>query len=133
MSISPGFSSYPYVRLGRESSIQFARSGIPEKQLRKMRQGKVPIQAEIDLHGLDRHAAQAALSDFLYDCCEQRFRWIKVIHGKGWDTKEGESCILKNHVCQALKSYPKVLAFCSAPPRDGGNGAIYALLKTRRV
>ncbi len=40
--------------------------------------------------------------------------------------------MLKGVTCAHLKRHPAVQAFCSALPRDGGNGALYVLLKRGR-
>ena len=48
---------------------------------------------------------------------------VKIVHGKG------SEAILKTCVNGWLRQLPEVLAFCSAPPKDGGNGAVLVLLK----
>ena len=50
---------------------------------------------------------------------------MKIIHGKGIDS------ILKTCVNGWLRQIPEVLAFCSAPAAQGGNGAVLVLLKKR--
>jgi DNA-nicking Smr family endonuclease len=37
--------------------------------------------------------------------------------------------VLKTQVMNFLKQHPQVLAFHSCPPKDGGTGAVFALLK----
>ena len=48
---------------------------------------------------------------------------VKIVHGKG------SEAILKTCINGWLRQLPEVLAFCSAPPKDGGNGAVLVLLK----
>ena len=107
----------------------FHRTGIAEDVLRKLRRGQVPVEAEIDLHGLRRHAAHDALRGFLADCVLQRLACVRVIHGKGLRSGPGGP-ILKQVVSHWLRQIDNVVAFASAQPADGGTGAVYVLLRS---
>jgi DNA-nicking Smr family endonuclease len=96
--------------------------------LSDLRRGHWPVQAEIDLHGLTRDEALVALRDFLNDCLTRGLRCARVIHGKGHASPNGRA-ILKPMTRQWLARRPEVLAFCAAPSRDGGEGALLALLR----
>jgi DNA-nicking Smr family endonuclease len=111
---------------GDESS--FRRPGVRDDALRKLRRGQIPVQAEIDLHGLTRHAAHDALLRFLNDCLRRNLRCVRVIHGKGLRSGQ-EGPVLKIVVKQWLRKIENVAAFASARPVDGGTGAVYVLLK----
>jgi DNA-nicking Smr family endonuclease len=106
---------------------QHRRADQSPRVLGDLRRGRWPVQAEIDLHGLTRDEALAALRDFLADCMTRGLRCVRVIHGKGHASPGGRA-ILKPMTRQWLACRPEVLAFCSAPPRDGGDGALLVLL-----
>jgi DNA-nicking Smr family endonuclease len=109
--------------------MEYARSGVPPNTLRRMRRGRVQIQAALDLHGLTGAGAQTALRHFLNHCIARGYRQVRIIHGKGRGIK-GTPPVIKSIVNQWLREQPSVLAFCSAPPHDGGVGAVYVLLKS---
>jgi DNA-nicking Smr family endonuclease len=110
--------------------IEYARSGVPPNTLRRMRRGRVAIQATLDLHGLTGAGAQQALRHFLDHCISLGYRQLRIVHGKGRGIK-GTPPVIKSIVNHWLREQPAVLAFCSAPPQDGGVGAVYVLLKSR--
>jgi DNA-nicking Smr family endonuclease len=112
----------------RGDASSFRRLSVREDILRKLRRGQFAVEAEIDLHGLTRHAAQAALRQFLNDCVLRRLRCIRVIHGKG--LRSGPSGpVLKEGVDHWLRKLDNVAAFTSARAIDGGTGALYVLLR----
>ena len=53
------------------------------------------------------------------------------MHGKGYNS-EAQFPILKNLVNQTLRTLTAVLAFSSAPEKDGGAGAVNILMKKAR-
>lgn len=116
--------------LGTEAGdeLVFARPGIPRATLRKLRRGTFAVQDEIDLHGLTQAQAQQALRDFLLEVRRRRVRCVRIVHGKGLGSGQ-RGPVLKNRVNAWLRQLDEVLAFCSAPARDGGTGAIYVLLR----
>lgn len=108
---------------------EFTRSGISRMELRKLRRGK--IQDSLDLHGLTSDTAQKLLLQFLHEATQSNFRCVCVIHGKGWHTEGGEG-VLKTRSRHWLTQCAEVLAFCEAPPHEGGSGAVKMLLKNNR-
>lgn len=114
--------------LNPEELLSFARSGIASKVMRELRGGKASISATLDLHGLTAIEAQHDLHRFLNQCLADGHQHIRIIHGKGRGTKDAPP-ILKSIVNHWLREQPEVLAFCSAPPREGGAGAALVLLK----
>jgi DNA-nicking Smr family endonuclease len=108
--------------------LSFRRQGVRDDTVRKLRRGRISVQAEIDLHGLTRHAAHDALRRFLNDCVLRNLRCVRVIHGKG--LRSGlAGPVLKIVVNDWLRKIENVAAFASARPVDGGTGAVYVLLK----
>ena len=110
----------------------FARGGLQQKIIRKLKRGEYQIADSIDLHGLTKIQAAHELAEFL---SIHRARQsgggqsvLHIIHGKGLRSGEPGG-ILKPSIYALLKQHPAVLAFCSALPKDGGSGAVYVLLR----
>ena len=107
--------------------LYFRRSGIDRRTMRKLKRGEFSRQAELDLHGMTSEEAREALHEFLLECVQLRLRCVRVVHGKGLGSGM-RGPVLKNGVNNWLRRWQPVLAFCSAPPNDGGTGAAYVLL-----
>jgi DNA-nicking Smr family endonuclease len=97
--------------------------------LRKLRRNFWPIQDKLDMHGLHSGAARRLLQEFLHHAREQQLRCVLVIHGKGLNSASGEA-VLKARTRHWLTQHPGILAYCDAPPKEGGTGAVLILLKT---
>jgi DNA-nicking Smr family endonuclease len=59
------------------------------------------------------------------------FGCVRIVHGKGLHSETGVP-VLKNLVDRLLRQRADVLAFHSAPPAQGGRGAVLVLLRQRR-
>lgn len=110
--------------------LLFRRNGVQDGVIRKLRRGQISIQDHLDLHGLTAAEAKQALAVFLAECWHRGLRCVRVVHGKG-HSSPGKIPVLKPRVNHWLAQRDEVLAFVSTPPRDGGTGAIYVLLKAR--
>jgi len=120
--------------------VEGRRADVPAEWLRKIRRGLLPIDGRLDLHGLRAEDARAALDDFLRDKRAQGERCVLVIHGKGAHTSGGpearetrtSSGILRGEIAAWLsqgRSSANVAAFATARDDDGGEGAVYVLLR----
>lgn len=107
--------------------LSFSRSGLQHNVLKKLRQGKHPVEHALDLHGLTVIQASKELQEFLGECEAAGVRHAIIIHGKGFRSKDKP--VIKPMVNRWLRSVDNVLAFHSAQPKDGGSGAVYVLLK----
>jgi DNA-nicking Smr family endonuclease len=107
--------------------LSFSRSGLQHSVLKKLRQGKQPIEHILDLHGLTVAEARKMLQEFLGECEASGLRHVIIVHGKGFRSKDKP--VIKPMVNRWLRAADNVLAFHSAQPKDGGNGAVYVLLK----
>ncbi len=116
------------VNLEQGDELIYSLPGVQQSVMKKLRRGQLSIEAELDLHRLTSDQAHAELMDFIVRCQRQHIRCIRVIHGKGLSSKN-QIPVLKNRVNKWLRQWDNVLAFCSARPFDGGNGALYVLLK----
>lgn len=112
-----------------ETSLYYHRGGLQTKLLRSLRQGKLHIEAELDLHGLTLEEAEQAITAFILMAKQHQLRFLHIIHGKG-HRGSIQSPALKNMVNQFLQQIPDVLAFCSAPRNQGGTGALNIIIKT---
>ena len=114
-----------------QDEIQFHQAGVQPKLLKKLRLGKVRISKSLDLHGFNVDQAGEALNQFIKQSSSDEKQCVLVIHGKGTQSIDGRA-ILKNMIAGWLQSDTRVLAYSSAQPRHGGNGATYVLLKKKR-
>ena len=119
-------------RLDMGDEAAFLRPGLPRRVLTDLRRGRWVLQGQIDLHGLVRDEARDALAHFLHDSLTQGKRCIRVIHGKGHGSP-GKVSILKQLSRGWLAQREEILAFCQAPPQDGGGGALLVLLRAQNA
>jgi DNA-nicking Smr family endonuclease len=108
---------------------------VAAKELRSLRAGDRHIDARIDLHGRDRAAALRDLERFAGDARARGARVLLIIHGRGHGSDPGGP-VLRPAVWDWLAG-PRaercgVMAFVSAPPRHGGDGATLVLLHRDR-
>jgi DNA-nicking Smr family endonuclease len=108
--------------------LGFSRSGVRRSTLRQLRRGGSEIEDELDLHGLTVAAAKPLLISFLNACRRRGYTRVRMIHGRGLRSESGEG-VLKRMVAGWLAQREDVLAFCEAPPAEGGAGAVIVLLK----
>jgi len=99
--------------------------------LPNLRNGLYSIQGQIDLHGLTQEEARKTVEDFIaqmsrfHSCC------VKIIHGRGINSPN-DRAVLKERLQRWLSTRRlsrHVVAFASAPLKDGGVGAVYVLLR----
>ncbi len=98
--------------------------------LPKLRNGLYSIQGQIDLHGLSRAEAQIVVEDYInrmsrfHSCC------IKIIHGRGINSPTDRATLKESlqRLLSTRRMSRYVVAYASAPLRDGGVGAVYVLL-----
>ena len=127
----PEISPWPEAGLdphaGQESMI-YQADGIQQKLMRKLCRGQLGYQASLDLHGMTRANALRELQQFIEQCQSRGMNRVHVIHGKG-NLSKGGIAVLKPSVASWLRQMPSVLAFCPSRIQDGGDGALYILLK----
>ncbi len=106
-------------------------SGVNRSIMKKLKRGKLPIQAHIDLHGLTKNDAEAVVRKFLINSHQRGLRCVLIVHGRGLNSPDSIP-VLKERLPVWLNRGPArkiVMAFSSAQPYDGGTGAIYVLLR----
>ena len=119
----------PDALLMRGDASAFRRERVSARDWQRLRRGQFSAQDEIDLHGANALQAETLLGRFLAEAVDAGFGCVRVIHGKGG--AEGVP-VLKNLVDRMLRQRGDVLAFHSAPPAQGGTGALLVLLARRR-
>lgn len=112
-------------------TLSYTAPGVQDGVLRKLRRGTYRVQAELDLHGLNRDQARREVSHFIADCQLHDRRCLRIIHGKG-NGSPNSGPVLKRYVDGWLRRHRSVQAFCSARPVDGGTGAVYVLISAGR-
>lgn len=108
--------------------LLFARPGLQRRVLQELQRGHIEPGLELDLHGLTIVFARRALREFLAECRHRHIRCARIVHGKGYGSEQRQP-VLKCKVNYWLRLRDDVLAFCSAPRRDGGTGAVYVLMR----
>ncbi|MCU0954260.1 MAG: Smr/MutS family protein [Hyphomicrobium sp.] len=113
------------------------------KNVKKLKRGKIEIEARIDLHGMRQAEAHAALIRFIHGSAAMGRRWVLVITGKGLPSRSpdgdrersfGETPrgVLKRSVPLWLAE-PQVsgliVSFTEAAIEHGGSGALYVHLR----
>lgn len=124
------------------------------KAVRRIRSGRIEIEARIDLHGMRQDEAHSTLRSFLLGCQSRGIRWVLVITGKGRPSRPGDSHeidasrgrpdpawwgdergVLKRNVPRWLTE-PElrsiVVSYTTASLGHGGEGALYVHLRGRR-
>lgn len=107
--------------------LAFKRDGVQDGVYRKLRLGKYPIDATLDLHRQTVKEAREALFRFVTDGHAHGLRTGLVLHGRG---ERGETPgRLKSYVARWLEDLDLVLAFHTAQRQHGSYGATYVLLR----
>lgn len=105
-------------------------SDIDRSTARKFTTGRLPIEDRLDLHGLNQEQAHTRLNRFIEQAHGRAVRCVLVITGKGHGVG-----VLKRQVPVWLnmpRLRPHILAFSPARRHDGGEGALYVLIRRKR-
>jgi DNA-nicking Smr family endonuclease len=103
-------------------------AGIDRATAERLKRGRYPVEAILDLHGMTQERAHRALAGFVAASRAAGQRCVLLITGHG----RMSGGVLKAAVPRWLDE-PElrrpVLAIAPAQPRDGGSGALYVLLR----
>ena len=111
--------------------VEGRRVDLPQEAMRRLRRGLMPVDARLDLHGLGVAEARAKLEAFLRTTRGRGERCVLVIHGKGEHSPRGVA-VLRGEIAAWLSQGPPsehVAAFATSSVEDGGEGAVYVLLR----
>ncbi len=115
-------------------------AGLERRLSRRIASGRVEIQSTIDLHGMNRDEAHAALIRHIEKARRLGEKRVLVITGKGRDSSYDPLSheppgVLRRLLPDWLMGEdlaPHVVAFEAARQRHGGSGAFYIQLRGRR-
>ena len=110
-----------------DDGLSFRRSGVGLDVVTRLRRGHWAVRGEIDLHGLRRDEARAAVAEFIRQAHRQSKRCLRIVHGKGHGSP-GREPVLKGKVQRWLAQCDEVIAFTQASAPQGGAGALIVLL-----
>lgn len=112
---------------------------IDRNTAQKFRRGEFKIERRLDLHGYTEDAAWHAVENFVKNAYIEGLRCILIVTGKGSShpeddifTKHG---IIRERVPVWLNTRqlrPLILSVTHAQIKDGGEGALYVLLRRKR-
>ena len=114
-------------RLEPWDEMAWKKDGVQEGVYRKLRLGRYPIEASLDLHRATVREAREAVFNFVRDAERHGWRVVLIMHGKG--EQSATPARLKSYTQAWLRQLPAVLAFHSAQRHHGGYGATYVLLR----
>jgi DNA-nicking Smr family endonuclease len=106
-------------------------NGVSAVVVRRLAAGQPPIAVTLDLHGMNRDSALAALHQAITVACQQGHRVLRVIHGRGMHSSDRP--VLKQAVYHDLQHGAcahHVLAAILEPNSTGG--ACLVLLRRER-
>lgn len=109
--------------VGSQQNLSYRITTLPNKVFDELKTGKLRWFEAVDLHGCTIEQARSAVLEIIQMAKNENQTVIKIVHGKG------PEAILKTYVNGWLKQHQDVLAFVSAPEKQGGTGAVLALLK----
>ena len=110
------------------SHQDFTAPGVDRREIRKLKRGEYDVGDRLDLHGMTAVEACTSVARFLAKTRHGRRRCVCIVHGRGAHSA-GNASVLKPRVRAYLSSHRSVLAFADAPRSDGGDGAVYVLLR----
>lgn len=108
-----------------------ALDGLDRRTGQRLKRGQLPIEARLDLHGRTQEEAHRALAAFIEGAHAAGRRCVLVVTGKGL-RPDGSVGVLRRNVPRWLNQpllRQKIVAFDHAALKDGGEGALYVLLK----
>lgn len=109
-------------------------AGIDKRTSQRLGRGQLAIEGRLDLHGMTQGEAHDRLAGFIRRAVAAGKRNVLVITGKGFKAS-GETGVLRQAVPRWLNEpglRPHVVALRHAQPKDGGEGALYVLLRRER-
>jgi DNA-nicking Smr family endonuclease len=114
----------------RDDHVRARAEGLPPRWLDDLRAGRVPPRRELDLHRKAAADARQALDEEILRARRDSIGCLLVVCGRGLHSGL-EGPVLPDVVIERLSEElaEHVLAFCTAPRRWGGEGALIVMLR----
>ena len=109
--------------VGSQAALSYRIATLQHKVFEDLKAGNLRWFEAVDLHGCTVEEARVAVLQIIQMAKDENQNVIKIVHGKG------PEAILKTYVNGWLRQHRDVLAFVSAPEKQGGTGAVLVLLK----
>ena len=108
-------------------TLAWKKNGVQEEVFRKLRGGKYPIEARLDLHRLTVKESRAEVFRFIARAQAKGWRTVLISHGRG--ERSPTPARIKSYVAHWLRQMPEIIAFHSAIQSHGGTGAVYVMVR----
>lgn len=106
-----------------QATLSYRIGTLQHRVFEDLKAGNLRWFEAVDLHGCTVEDARSAVLQIIQMAKDENQNVIKIVHGKG------PEAILKTYVNGWLRQHRDVLAFVSAPEKQGGTGAVLVLLK----
>ena len=113
--------------LGPDERSEWKKDGVQPAVFHKLKTGSYPVEARLDLHRRTIEEARQDVYRFLAVCRGRGWRCVAILHGRG--VRSATPGRMKSYVAHWMEQAPEVIACSSAPPRQGGAGAVFVLLR----
>ncbi|MFO8063616.1 MAG: Smr/MutS family protein [Spirochaetia bacterium] len=107
----------------------FTSESEEHSRLEKPHPRTLPIDDELDLHGMTVEEATAVTQRFIESSLAAGHRKVLIVHGKGLHSQDGG--VLKQAIRRFLEKHPDTGAMGTPKQRDGGSGASWVMLRYR--
>lgn len=114
-------------RLPHKTSTS-SKKGYPSGQASLGRLKKMRVQATLDLHGLTKEEASSEVLTFLAESVKKHLHKVQIVHGRGLHSPGGRG-VLKEVVESILSESRYVRLYGTPTPSEGGEGAVWVILK----
>ena len=106
-----------------QATLSYRIATLQHKVFEDLKAGNLRWYEAVDLHGCTVEEARTAVLQIIQIAKDENHTVIEIVHGKG------PEAILKTYVNGWLRQHRDVLAFVSAPEKQGGTGSVLVLLK----
>lgn len=108
-------------------TLAWKKDGVQHEVFRKLKAGKYPIEARLDLHRLTVKESRAEVFRFIGLALAKGWRTVLISHGRG--ERSPTPARIKSYVAHWLQQMPDIIAFHSAIQPHGGTGAVYVMVR----
>lgn len=108
--------------------LEYKVEGIQQGVLDKVRLGKYPLDASLNLLRQPVETCRQSLFAFMMEARKQGLRNLLIIHGKGRED-ESHANIVRSYLARWLQQFDDVQIYCESQQQHGGAGALYVGLR----